>query len=202
MALVATSALEPSIESASTPKTSYRAAGLFRRAGAGAIDLLLLLHWNRHETTEPALELARTLMPDVVLLDVSMPGISGTDLCRQLRAQDAYKGVRIVAYTAHALVSERADILAAGFDAYLPKPVDITTLLQTVELLLLRTERSEIARERAVSERMASLGTLAAGVAPLRPEIRPPRRPPLVTRRPHRLTSPSLPSDRRTHTRR
>lgn len=53
MALVATSALEPSIESASTPKTSYRAAGLFRRAGAGAIDLLLLL---------PVLALAGLLM--------------------------------------------------------------------------------------------------------------------------------------------
>ena len=86
------------------------------------------------ESGEEALALLAEESVDAILLDVSMPGISGTDLCRQLRAQDAYKGVRIVAYTAHALVSERADILAAGFDDMLIKPITRKLLLDALRL--------------------------------------------------------------------
>jgi CheY-like chemotaxis protein len=60
-----------------------------------------------------------------VLLDVSMPGMSGIEVCRLLRARMAAQGstLRIVAYTAHAFADETAEIMSAGFDDLLVKPI-------------------------------------------------------------------------------
>ncbi|MBT9498000.1 MAG: response regulator [Zoogloea sp.] len=71
---------------------------------------------------------------DAVLLDISMPGISGTDVCRLRRQDAACAGLCVVAYTAHALVSERHDILAAGFDELLIKPINRQRLLSVLKL--------------------------------------------------------------------
>ncbi len=69
---------------------------------------------------------------DVVLLDISMPTVSGLTLCRQLRQQPAMAHLRIVAYTAHAL-HEELDILAqAGFNKVLTKPITSHDLLQAL----------------------------------------------------------------------
>lgn len=68
----------------------------------------------------------------VVLLDLSMPGISGEEVCRRLRAAPKSTGLRIVAYTAHALEHERERILACGFDDILVKPVSRLSLLRAV----------------------------------------------------------------------
>jgi CheY-like chemotaxis protein len=81
-----------------------------------------------------ALQLLATQVFDAILLDVSMPGISGTELCRELRARPDFAAVRIVAYTAHALPGERADILAAGFDDILIKPINRQVLLAALGL--------------------------------------------------------------------
>ena len=72
---------------------------------------------------------AKSPSVDAILLDVSMPGISGTDLCRQLRTRPEFGGVRIIAYTAHAMPGEREDILSAGFDDILIKPISRQVLL-------------------------------------------------------------------------
>jgi len=68
----------------------------------------------------------------VVLLDLSMPGLSGEEVCRRLRAQTATAGLYLVAYTAHALEQERERILACGFDNILVKPVSRESLLRAV----------------------------------------------------------------------
>lgn len=60
---------------------------------------------------------------DLVLLDISMPTISGDEVCRRARAQGLDKGARLVAYTAHAMPEEREHFLSCGFDAILVKPV-------------------------------------------------------------------------------
>lgn len=66
---------------------------------------------------------------DCVLLDVMMPGMSGIEVCQQLRRDPALAGLRIIAYTAHALPAETREIMAAGFDDILVKPIDIRNLL-------------------------------------------------------------------------
>lgn len=68
-------------------------------------------------------ELAREAY-DLVLLDISMPGMSGIDVCREIRQRAEWAGLRVVAYTAHALAEEPAALREAGFADILTKPVD------------------------------------------------------------------------------
>ena len=66
---------------------------------------------------------------DCVLLDISMPGIDGEEVCRRIRADGSLAGLRVVAYTAHAMESEKQRIMSAGFDDILIKPITIQSLL-------------------------------------------------------------------------
>lgn len=77
-----------------------------------------------------ALRLAASDQFDCILLDVMMPGISGLEVCQRLRSDPAQAGRRIIAYTAHALPAETREIMAAGFDDILIKPIDIHNLLK------------------------------------------------------------------------
>jgi CheY-like chemotaxis protein len=84
-----------------------------------------------------ALEGMRREPPDLVLLDVSLPGMDGTELLRHFRADATLRGLPVVALTAHAMAGDRERYLALGFDHYLPKPiVDENDLLGAVEGLL------------------------------------------------------------------
>ncbi len=69
---------------------------------------------------------------DCVLLDISMPEMSGEEVCRLIRADARLKGLRVIAYTAHTMKDEQAQILAAGFDALLIKPINKAVLLETI----------------------------------------------------------------------
>ncbi len=71
-----------------------------------------------------------------VLLDISMPGMSGEAVCRALRADPRHADLPIVAYTAHAMNEELQRILSAGFDDILVKPINIATLRDTLERVL------------------------------------------------------------------
>jgi two-component system, cell cycle response regulator DivK len=75
---------------------------------------------------------AQTTRPDLVLMDLSLPGIDGWEALRQLRADGRTRDLRIVALTAHAMAGTRDEALAAGFDGYLSKPIDALTFADTV----------------------------------------------------------------------
>jgi two-component system phosphate regulon response regulator PhoB len=79
-----------------------------------------------------ALDLAREAPPDLVLLDWMMPGLSGLDLCRALRADPRTAGATIVMVTARAMGRDREAALAAGADHYVAKPFSPGALLETV----------------------------------------------------------------------
>ncbi len=90
-----------------------------------ASALLRKLGWQTQEaeTGAAALELAAQRDFQLVLLDISMPGLSGEETCQALRQRYGTRPVRIVAYTAHAFPEEREAFLAAGFDEILVKPI-------------------------------------------------------------------------------
>ena len=71
----------------------------------------------------------------LVLLDISMPGLSGEDVCRTARAEALCPGAKLVAYTAHAMPEERAQFMACGFDAILTKPISKSHVLDLLAAL-------------------------------------------------------------------
>lgn len=85
-----------------------------------------------------AIELCRTLRPDIVLLDLSLPVIDGWTAAGVLKADPATAAIPLVALTAHAMAGDRERALAAGCDAYATKPVDLESLLETMASLLAR----------------------------------------------------------------
>lgn len=79
-----------------------------------------------------ALELAAARTPDVVILDVMMPGTSGFEVCRALRADRRFDRTRIVMLTARATDADRDEGARAGADAYFTKPFSPLDLIETV----------------------------------------------------------------------
>jgi CheY-like chemotaxis protein len=92
-------------------------------------------HVVAHESGEAAVEAARGAAPDAALLDIQLPGMSGFQLLPALRGALG-ASLPAVAVTASVMDQDRRRILAAGFDAYVSKPVNIRELLDTLHHLL------------------------------------------------------------------
>lgn len=87
-------------------------------------------------SAEAGLELARTLELDLILLDMRLPGMSGFEAIRLIRADPALQTLPVVAVTAQAMQGDEASALRAGFDAYLSKPIDNRRLRELVRAYL------------------------------------------------------------------
>jgi len=87
-------------------------------------------------TAEAGIELARLQKPDIVLMDINLPGMTGFEALAALRADALTASIPVLAVTAYAMKDDRARILAAGFDGYLEKPVDVRALPGQVEALI------------------------------------------------------------------
>ena len=75
--------------------------------------------------------------PDLVLLDISMPGMDGHEILQRIRRDTTLRDLPVIALTAHAMAGDREKFLAAGFDDYITKPiVDETQLFASIERLL------------------------------------------------------------------
>jgi two-component system cell cycle response regulator DivK len=75
-----------------------------------------------------ALELLEAEMPDIILLDINIPGIHGLDLARHIKSNDRLWHIPVIATTANVLIGDKERCLEAGCDDYLPKPLDIRKL--------------------------------------------------------------------------
>jgi two-component system, cell cycle response regulator DivK len=81
---------------------------------------------------EDAVELALAHVPDLVLMDIQLPGIDGLEALRRIRADVRTSTLPVIALTAQAMEGDDERFLAAGFDAYISKPVNVIDLLATV----------------------------------------------------------------------
>lgn len=85
---------------------------------------------------EEAVALARAECPELVLMDIQLPGMDGVEALRELRRSGELAATPVVAVTAFVMKEDRERFLAAGFDAYLEKPVDIRALRSCVDSYL------------------------------------------------------------------
>ena len=69
---------------------------------------------------------------DLILLDISMPGMTGLEVCQHIRADPRLMAFRVIAYTAHALLEQQQRFLASGFDAVLLKPISFRAVQELI----------------------------------------------------------------------
>jgi len=88
------------------------------------------------ESGELGVALARESRPALILMDIQLPGMSGIEALAHLRADRTTRDIPIVAVTASAMMQDRQRILAAGFDGYQSKPIDVKGFVQMVTEVL------------------------------------------------------------------
>jgi CheY-like chemotaxis protein len=95
---------------------------------------------SEYENGMEVLEGLADNIPDLVLLDISLPGMDGTEVLEWVRAQESLRSLPVIALTAHAMTGDREKYLEMGFDDYVTKPiVDEDVLLGAIEHLLARS---------------------------------------------------------------
>jgi two-component system cell cycle response regulator DivK len=87
-------------------------------------------------TAEDGIRLAREQKPDLILMDIHLPGMSGIDALKVLRADAATAATPVIAVTASVMQQDRKQITAAGFDAYVGKPINLKEFLDAVRSML------------------------------------------------------------------
>lgn len=97
-------------------------------------DLLEAFGYQTLKTRDgrQALPMAREHRPDLIIMDIQLPEISGLDVTEQLKGDPELKSIPVVAVTAFAMRGDEQKILAAGCDGYLSKPISVSTFLETV----------------------------------------------------------------------
>ena len=91
------------------------------------------------------LDAARDRHPDLIIMDIQLPNMSGLDVTRNLKADDATRDIPIIATTAFAMRGDEELILASGCDAYMSKPIAISPFLELIETFMLQMPASELA---------------------------------------------------------
>lgn len=100
-----------------------------------------LLNANGYDTVETregleAIGLTRNLLPDLIIMDIQLPEVSGLDITRKIKSDNAMRHIPVIAVTAFAMKDDEDRILRAGCEAYLSKPIAIEHFMATVRRFL------------------------------------------------------------------
>ncbi len=90
---------------------------------------------------EEALDTAIRDKPDLIIMDIYLPKMSGLEVTKRLRQMPAFNHIPIIAVTAHAMKGDKEKIIEAGCDAYLPKPINTRQLPEVVTEMLLQGQK-------------------------------------------------------------
>jgi CheY-like chemotaxis protein len=85
---------------------------------------------------QQGVDLAGSIAPDLILMDMSLPVIDGWEATRRIKAAEATKKIPVIALTAHAMAGDREQAMAAGCDDYDTKPIDLERLLPKIQRFL------------------------------------------------------------------
>ncbi|MDY0040348.1 MAG: response regulator [Desulforhabdus sp.] len=99
------------------------------------LDILEIGGYESFHTSQggEAIEIAAREVPDLILLDIQLPGMDGLAVVKALRSMRATKDIKTIALTAYAMKGDREMFLEKGFDGYIAKPVAVQGFLQTIE---------------------------------------------------------------------
>jgi two-component system cell cycle response regulator DivK len=101
-------------------------------------DLLEAQGYEVHQTRDgsQALDLARERQPDLILMDIQLPEVSGLDVIKWLKADEDLKHIPVIAVTAFAMKGDEEKIREGGCEAYIAKPISVSHFLETVQQFL------------------------------------------------------------------
>jgi two-component system cell cycle response regulator DivK len=103
---------------------------LSRRLARRGFDVLMAIDG------EQGVQMAKTEMPDLILMDMSLPVLDGWEATRQIKAEASTQSIPLIALTAHAMAGDRDKSLQAGCDDYDTKPIELPRLLEKMDRLL------------------------------------------------------------------
>ena len=90
---------------------------------------------------EQGVAMAETEAPDLILMDLRLPGIDGWEATRRIKAAPATKAIPVIALSAHAMAGDREKALEAGCDDYDTKPIDFPKLVKRIQTILARVRK-------------------------------------------------------------
>lgn len=103
--------------------------------------ITMVLKRNEYETIgavtgEEGVEMAASENPDIILMDIQLPGIDGYEATRQIKQLESMGDVSIIAITSYAMASDREKVMHAGCSGYLEKPINPLTIMNQVEKII------------------------------------------------------------------
>lgn len=105
---------------------------LSRRLGRRGYEVLIAVDG------EEGIAVARAELPDLILMDMSLPVVDGWEASRRIKADDELRHIPVIALTAHAMANDRDKAIESGCDDYDTKPIELPRLIEKIEALLLR----------------------------------------------------------------